>query len=154
MNIQGFIANLASQTTSKETLRAYQQDLDKYEAFLRMKGLRVTQAKPSTITAFINHLTELHGGALAPATVSRRLSVLSAYYEFLRNNFDGNIANPVQRVKRPKVNNEAFRAVDDNVLATLVDGITDIRDRAIVLLFVYSGLRLSELCQLNKDGIV
>ena len=154
MRIKAYLKNLASQTSSIETLRAYRQDLEKYEDFLRSKGLRVTQAKPSTVREFINHLADKNGGALAPASVSRRLSVLSAYYEFLRDNSDGNIANPVQRVKRPKVNNEAPRAVEDNALATLVDGITDIRDKAIVLLFVYSGLRLSELRQLNKDSII
>ena len=154
MRIKAYLKNLASQTSSKETLRAYLQDLEKYEDFLRTKGLRVTQAKPSTIREFINHLADKNGGALAPASVSRRLSVLSAFYEFLRDNSDGNITNPVQRVKRPKVNNEAPRAVEDNALATLVDGITDIRDKAIVLVFVYSGLRLSELRQLNKDSIV
>jgi site-specific recombinase XerD len=154
MNINGFLTNLATQTSSTETLRAYRQDLEKYEAFLRLKGLRVTQAKPSTISEFINHLNDKNGSALAPASVSRRLSVLSAFYEFLRNNSDGEIRNPVVRVKRPKVNNDLPRAVEDNVLATLIDGITDIRDKAIVLLFVYSGLRLSELCQLNKDTIV
>ena len=154
MNIQAYLKNLATQTSSQETLRAYRQDLEMYEEFLRAKSLRVTQAKPSTITEFINHLANKNGGPLAPATVSRRLSVLSAFYEFLRDNSDGNITNPVQRVKRPKVNNEAPRAVDDNALATLIDGITDIRDKAIVLLFVYSGLRLSELRQLNKDSIV
>jgi site-specific recombinase XerD len=120
-----------------------------------MKGLRVTQAKPSTITDFINYLAdESSAGVLAPATVSRRLAVLSAYYEFMRDNSDSNITNPVQRVKRPKVNNDAPRAVDDSVLATLVEGITDKRDKAIVLLFVYSGLRLSELRQLNNNTIV
>src|ERR1039458_3874796 len=154
MKIEAYLKNLASQTSSIETLRAYRQDLEKYEEFIRTKGLRVTQAKPSTITEFINHLAGKNGGAFAPATVSRRLSVLSAYYEFLRNNSEGNITNPVQRVKRPRVNNEAPRAVEDNALANLVDGITDIRDKAIVLLFVYSGLRLSELRQLNKNSIV
>jgi site-specific recombinase XerC len=154
MRIEAYLKNLSTQTTSRETLRAYRQDLEKYEAFLRSKGLRVTQAKPSTITEFINHLTDTHGGALAPATISRRLSVLSAYYEFLRDNSDGKITNPVDRVKRPKVSNEAPRAVEDNALANLVGGISDIRDKAIVLLFVYSGLRLAELCQLNKDTIV
>jgi site-specific recombinase XerD len=154
MRIKAYLKNLASQTSSIETLRAYRQDLEKYEEFLRAKGLRVTQAKPSTIREFINHLADKNGGALAPASVSRRLSVLSAYYEFLRDNSDGNVTNPVQRVKRPKVNNEAPRAVGGNALATLVDGITDLRDKAIVLLFVYSGLRLSELRQLDKDSII
>lgn len=154
MDIQGFLTSLASQTSSKETLRAYRQDLVKYETFLKMKGLRVTQAKPSTISEFLKQLAEDHGGPLAPATVSRRLSVLSAFYEFLRDNADSNITNPVQRVKRPKVRNEAPRAVEDDALATLVAGITDTRDKAIVLLFIYSGLRLAELCQLNKDTIL
>jgi len=154
MKIEAYLKNLSTQTTSVETLRAYRQDLTKYEEFLKLKGLRVNQAKPGTITDFINHLAVKHGGALAPATVSRRLAVVSAYYEFLRDNSDANITNPVKRVKRPKVNNELFRAVADNVLANLVDGITDVRDKAIVLLFVYSGLRLSELRQLNKDSII
>ena len=154
MNIQGFLTNLATQTSSTETLRAYRQDLEKYEEFLRFKGLRVTQAKPSTISEFINHLNDKNGGALAPASISRRLSVLSAFYEFLRGNSDGEIRNPVARMKRPKVNNELPRAVEDNTLATLVDGITDVRDKAIVLLFIYSGLRLAELVQLNKNTIV
>jgi site-specific recombinase XerD len=153
MKIEAFLNDLAIQTTnSKETRRAYRQDLKMYEAFLRMKGLRVTQAKPSTIKEFINHLADKHGGDFAPATVSRRLSVLSSYYEFLRNDSDESISNPVQRVKRPQVDNETVRAVADNALATLVDGITDVRDKAIVLLFVYSGLRLpydhSELSRL------
>jgi len=153
MKIRTFLDYLATQTGSVETLRAYRQDLEKYESFLRMKGLRVTQAKPSTITDFINHLSENRAAALAPATVSRRLAVLSAYYEFLRDNSDGNMTNPVQRVKRPSVNNDLPRAIDDNVLATLVGGIADKRDKAIVLLFLYSGLRLAETAQLNKDTI-
>ncbi len=154
MNIQGFLDNLASQTSSEETLRAYRQDLSRFEAFLQAKGLRVTQAKPSTITEFINHLSIAHGSPLAPATVARRLAVLSGFYEFLRDNANGTVTNPVQRVKRPKVNNDIPRAVEDDVLAKLVHGITDLRDKAIVLLFVYSGFRLAELCQLNKDTIV
>jgi site-specific recombinase XerC len=67
MRIKAYLKNLASQTSSIETLRAYRQDLEKYEKFLRAKGLRVTQAKPSTIREFINHLADKNGGALAPA---------------------------------------------------------------------------------------
>ena len=45
MRIKAFLSDLSSQTSSKETLRAYSQDtLAKNEEFLRQKGLRVTQA--------------------------------------------------------------------------------------------------------------
>lgn len=154
MKIKAFLQYLSTQTSSEQTLRAYRQDLEKYQAFLRGKGLRVNQAKPSTISEFINHLAESHGGEHAPATVSRRLAVLAAFYQYLHYNTNGNIRNPVLPIKRPKVHNELPRAVDDHVLAALVEGITDKRDRAIVLLFLYSGLRLSELRQPNKDSIV
>lgn len=154
MNIEGFLTSLKTHTGSAETLRAYRQDLEKFQAFLRMKSLRVAQVKPSTVNEYIEHLSGQRGHALAPATVARRLAVLSSYFDYLSSNTDGKIRNPVKNVKRPKVDNDQPRAIDDNILAQLIDGITDARDKAIILLFLYSGLRLSELRQLNKDTIV
>jgi site-specific recombinase XerD len=118
---------LATQTTSKETRRAYRQDLERYQAFLRSKGLRVTQATPSTINEFIAALTAERGAPLAPATITRRLAVVSEYYEFLARESDGKITNPVRRVKRPKVDNDLPRAVADDVLGHLIEGISDTR---------------------------
>jgi len=154
MDIHGFLRFLRTRTTSLETLRAYRQDLEKYQEFLRSRGLRVTQVRPTTITDFINHLNSNRSTPLAPASVSRRLAVLKSFHDYIQDKSDGTIPNPVDRVKRPKVQNELPRAVDDQTLARLVDGITDLRDKAIILLFIYSGLRLSELRQLNKDSIV
>lgn len=153
MNIDSFLDSLTTQSRSAETQRAYRQDLERFEAFLKMKRLRVTQVKPSVITEFLKDMEVTAGRPLSAATTSRRLSVLSAYYEFLSANSEGKIANPVQKIKRSKVQNNEPRAVDDDTLAKLVDGITDKRDKAIVLLFLYSGLRLSELRQLNTNTI-
>jgi site-specific recombinase XerD len=154
MNIDGFLTSLKTQTSSVETLRAYSQDLEKFEDFLHLKSLRVTQVKPSTITEYIEHLAGQRGRALAPATVARRLAVLSSFFDFLSSNTDGKISNPVKSVKRPRVDNDQPRAIEDSMLARLIDGITDARDKAMILVFLYSGLRLSELRQLNKDTIV
>lgn len=153
MKTKAFLASLTAQSGSAETQRAYRQDLERFEAFLKKKGLRVTQVKRSTITDFLKDMEEEAGRPLSAATVSRRLSVLSAYYEFLRGDSEGKISNPVAKVKRPKVRNVELRAVDENTLAKLVEGISDKRDQAIVLLFLYSGLRLSELRQLNTNTI-
>jgi site-specific recombinase XerC len=157
MNVEGFLASLAVQTTSSETMRAYRQTLVRFEAFLHEKKLRVTQVKRSTVTEFINYLSEhkgrTAGAALAPATVARQLAILASYYGYLGDNSDGKIRNPVDWVKRPKVSNDVPRAVDDQTLATLIEGMADVRDKAMILTFIYSGLRLSELRQLNKDSI-
>ncbi len=155
MKIDSFIESL--QTKSKETQRAYRQDLTRFETFLKEKRLRTNQVKQSTIADYIRHLEDTKGrtvsDGLAPATIARHLTVISAYYEWLRGDSDADVRNPVERFRRPKVRNEKPRDVDDSILAKLVDGITDLRDRAIVLLFVYTGLRLSELRQLDKTTI-
>jgi site-specific recombinase XerD len=157
MKIDSFMKSLSTQTRSAETLRTYRQNLTRFEAFLNEIGLWVNRVKPSTITEFLNHLEENKGrtasGGLSSSTIGRRLSVVNAYYEWLRNESDTVVRNPVERVRRPKVRNEKPRDVDDSVLAKLVDGISNARDRAIVLLFVYNGLRLSELRQLDKTTI-
>jgi site-specific recombinase XerD len=51
------------------------------------------------------------------------------------------------------VRNEKPRDVDDSVLAKLADGVTDLRDRAIILLFLYSGMRLDELRKTDRTTI-
>lgn len=156
MKIQAFIESL--DTPSTETRRAYTQDIERFAAFLSEKGLRVNQVKPSTVNEYVKYLREnqgrVVGDTLAPATIGRRLAVCSEYYKWLGDNSDTTVRNPFERVKRPKVQNELPRAVDDSVLSTLVHGITDIRDKAIILLLIHTGLRLAELCQLNKDSIV
>ena len=157
MEIGRFLEALRAQTTSKETLRAYRQNLERFESFLSQKGLRVNQVTPSVITQFMSHLAQERSQrglkTLAPATVSRRLSVISAYFDWIINDACEITRNPVVQVKRPKSTNVQHRDANDSDLAALAEGITDLRDRAIVLLFLYSGLRLSELARLEKASL-
>lgn len=157
MQINEFIDYLQTQTQSRETIRAYRQDLERFGAFLEEKGLRATQVKPSTIMEFTMSLSRDHGrtatGTVSPATIARRLAVISRYYEWLQENSDRLVRNPVSRVRRPRVQNGKPRAIDESILNRLIEGIEDVRDRSIMLLFLYSGLRLSELQQLNQDSI-
>jgi site-specific recombinase XerD len=158
MKIDAFIEALEAQTQSKETLRAYRQDLERFEAFLSKKGLRSNQVKPQILSEYISYLRSNHGRiigvALSPATIDRRLSVVKRYYDWVNENSRNSVRNPVLHVRRPKVRNQMPRAVNDCDLAKLVEGTIVTRDRAIILLFIYSGLRLSELHQLNKDTLV
>jgi site-specific recombinase XerD len=157
MDIEAFMSHLQIRTRSRETLRAYRSDLEKYEAFLRSKGLRANQATMATVEEFIRYLsskpTRKAGAELSPASINRRFSVISAYYEFVRARTDGKTNNPVARMSRPKIDNVRFRALEDATIDDLLSGITNTRDRALIALFIASGLRLSEVHQLNKDTI-
>ncbi len=154
MQIQQYLAALGTQTKSTETLRAYRQDLQRFDDFLKGRGIAVREVKPSTIVEYLVHLETIKGRTVAshlsPATISRRLTVVSEYFRWLQRDSETVIRNPVERVKRPKVQNALHRAVDDGILADLATGITCLRDRALLLLFLYSGLRLSELQKLDR----
>jgi len=143
MRIQDFIDELSIRSKSAETLRAYRQDLERFECFLKLMGLRINQVKRSTIVAYIKYLEETHGrtvsATLSPATINRRLTVLSEYFVWSQGDSDKPVRNPVALIKRPKVQNEDPSPVDEEDLQKLCDGITDPRDKAIVQLFVYSG---------------
>jgi site-specific recombinase XerC len=153
MDLESFMTSLSADTHSAETLRAYRWTLGKFQSFLRERGLRVTQVKPKIIKEFKAHLEAGAGRPLAAATICRHYAILASFFSFLEENSDGKIRNPMDRVKRPTVSNDLPRAVDNFVLSSLLDGVTDARDKAIILTFLYSGLRLSELTQLNRDSI-
>lgn len=157
MNIKGFLDAFMVRTQSKESIRAYQQDLERFEAFLRIRTLRVTQVNTNLIGEYVRHLQETAGrtknGQLAPATINRRLAILSKYYDYLRAESNGKIRNLFRDFIKPKIDNNLPRAVGETQLQSLIEGVTNCRDRAIILLFLYSGLRLSELQQLNVDSI-
>ena len=157
LQIDAFMQSLETQTQSQETLRAYRQDINRFQSFLSVRGLDVAEVKPSTISSYIAHLEAAKfastGSKLAPATVTRRLAVISRYFDWLQEESDAPVRNPVDSVKRPKVRNVQIRSVADTQLETLIDGISCQRDRAIILLFLYSGFRLSELRGLDKNSI-
>jgi site-specific recombinase XerD len=107
MLIQQYLEALSNQMRSPETLRAYRQDLQRFDAFLREKGIATDEVKPSTITEYLAHLEAVKGRTvtnnLSAATISRRLTVVSEYYRWLQRDSEALIRNPVERVKRPKV---------------------------------------------------
>lgn len=157
MKIQEFVNELSIRSKSAETLRAYRQDLERFDRFLKLQGLRINQVKRSTIVDYTKYLEETHGrtvsDALAPATINRRLTVLSEYFVWAQGDSDKPVRNPVAPIKRPKVQNEDPSPVDEEEVQKLCDGITSPRDKAIILLFIYSGLRLFEVEKLDVGSI-
>src|ERR1700719_3766516 len=96
--------------------------------------------------------------ALAPSSIRRKLSALSALFDYLceRNAVAG---NPVDGVKRPMANNNegSTPALGDAQARKLLDAppadtLKGVRDRAILATLLYHGIRREELCGLRiKD---
>ena len=153
MLIDDFLSHLG--TRSAETLRAYRADVGRFLSFLEATHTTLEAISASTIEQYMQHLdaTSKTGRPMSAASIGRRLAVISSYLDFLYVRTNGAVRNQVRDVRRPRVHNILPRALDDCTLATLMDGITNVRDKALLALYVASGLRLEETRQLNLNSI-
>jgi site-specific recombinase XerD len=91
-----------------------------------------------------------------PATLNRKLACLKAFYDFLAFGLDSEAppANPVlprrHYLRRPE---RLPRDVEDETLAKLFAVVTNPRDRAMFLLMLRCGLRVSEVRALSLSDL-
>jgi hypothetical protein len=127
--------------------------------FSAFTGLR-QPAELRTITrAHVNAWRKhLESRALAPSSIRRKLSALSALFDYLceRNAVAG---NPVDGVKRPISNNNegSTPALGDAQARKLLDAPADdtlkgVRDRAILATLLYHGIRREETLRAARQG--
>lgn len=92
----------------------------------------------------------------SPRTIQRRLSALRSFFNYL-NRESQLKSNPAYGVSAPKASKRLPSTIDADQMAQLLSFRTDeeleLRDKAIMELFYSSGLRLSELVELNLDSV-
>jgi integrase/recombinase XerC len=101
-------------------------------------------------------IATLHGRGLSGRSLARTLSAWRAFYRFLLER-DGSLKeDPCASIKAPKSSRRLPSALSPDEAAKLVtidsDEPFDVRDRALFELAYSSGLRLSELAQLDVAG--
>ena len=143
---------------SLNTSASYQVDLRNFMKFLGIE--QAEEFREVTRAHVIAWRDDLSGKDLAPATIRRKLSAVSSLFEYL---CDKNLVthNPVAGVKRPKKESGAGKTPvlsDADTLLVLnapePDSIIGRRDRAILALGAYDGLRVSEVCALTVKDLV
>jgi len=138
---------------NKHTKRAYLKDVQQFSqhsGITKIEDFRdVTRAH---VIAFRDYLQRQN---LSAATIRRKLSALSALFDHLCN-VNSIRYNPCSGVERPSEgNNEGKTPALSNEQAKLMltappeDTLKGIRDRAILSLLLYHGLRREELCRLK-----
>jgi site-specific recombinase XerD len=147
---------LANITNSK-TRRAYKIDVGEFMTFAGLRG--PADLRSITRAHVIAWRKNLEKRELADSTIRRKLSALSALFDYLceRNAVAG---NPVDGVKRPAANgNEGSTpALGDAQARKLLeappaDTLKGVRDRAILATLLYHGMRREELCRLRVRDI-
>lgn len=151
-NIAKFIRYLEVENdASKHTLRAYRKDLESFSEYV---GEKARDIELIDVRGFVAQQSK---DGLNKTTAARRLATVRSFLNFLCR--EGYIkSNPAKLVTTPKTEKRLpnFLSVDD--VFTLIEkpdgiGFLYTRDRAILELLYSSGLRVSEIAELNVDDI-
>ncbi|MCH5633815.1 tyrosine-type recombinase/integrase [Pseudomonas syringae pv. syringae] len=140
------------------TRRAYQIDLEDFCSFVGLTGAE--EFRVVTRAHVLAWRAQLETRGLAGATIRRKLAALASLFDHLLENNAVAGGNPVHGVKRPRIetNEGKTPALGDNqakLLLTAPDSWTlkGIRDRAILAVLLYHGLRREEAAQLMTGDL-
>lgn len=148
--IANFKAYLERRYPHGSTTKHYISDLTIFRRFVGEKSPREITVK--TIDAFVQ---AQQAEKLKPATLNRRLSALSSFFEFLiAEAEDDTWRNPVHW-KRHSVRpgHHLPRDVSDETAQALLGGVADPRDRAMFSLMLKAGLRVGEVVALRLTDL-
>ena len=137
------------------TIEAYSRDLSNYIKYLKSKKVkRIKNIKPKYIRNYIEYLNLKD---LSTSTIARNVSSIRSYHKFLA--FE-NISkdNPASLLYIPKKSKRLPDAIPEEDISLIIDSIDPAsnfyqRDKAIIELLYSSGLRVSELCQLEISNL-
>ncbi|MBJ2292926.1 tyrosine-type recombinase/integrase [Pseudomonas sp. MF5691] len=140
------------------TRRAYQNDLEDFCSFVGLTGAEEFRAV--TRAHVLAWRAQLEARGMAGATIRRKLAALASLFDHLLENNAVAGGNPVHGVKRPRIetNEGKTPALGDDqakLLLTAPDGSTlkGMRDRAILAVLLYHGLRREEAAQLMTGDL-
>jgi len=128
--------------SSPHTLRAYSRSMTDFCQWLDGRGMDLLTVKRPVIDGYRHTL------AGAPATVAAKLAALSSFYRYALSADAITGGNPVELVKRPKVDADHSSTeglTKDQARALLTAARADgPRSHALVSLLLFTGVRLSE----------
>lgn len=152
--LAGFLASCKARNLSQETVNYYRHRLTAFRNFLESKEPTpaATEVTPSDIREFLTVELERN----SPTTASHSHCALSAFYRHLER--EGCVkVNPMERVEKPKRRKVIIQTVTaaqvEALLRTCGRDFYGVRDKALLLTLLDSGLRASELCGLKLDDV-
>jgi integrase/recombinase XerD len=139
---------------AENTIKSYQNDLEKFHCFLTAAKKKLHEVKADDI---INFMALLQQDKLTPRSVARYLSSLRMFFRFLLQ--EGNIeSDPTVNIDSPKIWHllPEFLTVEEVELLLRkprLDTIGGLRDSTVLELLYASGFRVSELVNLKIEQI-
>ncbi len=143
---------------SPHTIKNYSRDLAEFIAYLTAgrsdRPVRLEQIDHITVRDFLSHL---HQRGNQKTSIARKLSALRSFFRYLHR--EGKIQkSPAKLVSTPRLPQKTPRFLSTGQVDTLLqlpdtESPRGIRDRAMMELLYASGVRVSELVQLNLEDL-
>lgn len=157
LSLEGFAQYLRSEKRySNNTEKAYLNDLHQFLSYLR-ESYDIAGAELSNSSMVRSWVIELMDGGTSPRSVNRKLSTLKTYYKYLLR--EGKITdNPMSKVTSPKTESRLPSYMEKSDMEILLSdemfdhGFSGQRDRLILMLLYYTGMRRSELINLKVNS--
>ena len=141
--------------TSANTEASYRRDLTKLVKYLEMQGVNdMTKASIANLQSYILYLEK---NDFAAATVSRNIASIKSLYHYLFK--QGLVKEDIsEKLRSPKIEKKMPEVLTTDEVNRLLDqprggSLKEIRDRAMLELLYATGIRVSELINLNVEDV-
>lgn len=139
---------------SENTICSYYTDIKKYLDYLKNENIKIEDVTEYDI---INFLVNLEKQNNSVATVSRVTSSVKSFHEYLFLNRISE-TNPANTIKKPKIKRENIEILTEEEVESLLkfpdlSCPKKIRDKAIFEVLYGTGIRVSELVELNLQDV-
>lgn len=138
---------------SEETIKNYELDLIKYSNFLNDNEINYKNITYPIVTQYMESLNDLN---LKPSSISRNLSALRGYYDFLvrKKEIDTNPFKLISGLKKEKkLPNYLQYSEFEDILLACGDDDLGIRNKTIIELLLATGTRVSELINIKLNDV-
>ncbi|MBE6153333.1 MAG: site-specific tyrosine recombinase XerD [Firmicutes bacterium] len=155
MYLNDFLDSLTiERKLSVNTRKSYENDLNKYISYMKKNGITsVHEIEEEDIEKYIKYLKNEN---MSPKTISHNITCIKEYHKYLikinvlKKDSSENILSPKQKKTLPKVLtiSEIDKLLDIQLITPF-----DYRNKAMIELMYASGLRVSELINLEINDI-
>jgi len=149
--LEGFLNYLLiDRMLSENTIKSYGLDMQSFLTFLEERKIQVKGVNKQDLQQYLAHL---YDAGFESSTVSRHLSTLRAFYDYLL--LEGVVkASPCELIESPKLSTKLPTVLTLAEVTGLLDSLTsdtpnNVRNKAMIELLYASGMRVSELLDLN-----
>lgn len=149
LHLEKFIVSLeVERGYSNNTITAYKTDITQFFDKVNKKESLVVRDD------VLKYISLLNKEGYTSKSISRKLTAVKEYYKYLTVISDGKINNPTVLIKSPKLPTKVPVYLEESEIEQMMELTKDNpRKHLIISLLYYTGLRVSELCNLRAKDV-